>query len=271
MKQIIAIILLGVFSQQVFSYSEVKEKGYLRVAVYKNFAPFSYRINGKLEGVEVDLGKLLASRLGVDPLIWTIGADENMEDDLRNTVWKGHYLGGGTADVMLHVPVHKSFVQDNDRVLIDNAYFKEQIVVTRHNSYASTPLLNLFGDNKVGVELDTLPDFYLVGTQGGRFSENVIHYSTVSEAVQAMRNGDIQAVVAPRSQIESALFCIADEYLSSEVTMPQSYQASWVVGMAVKDDRGELMSMLKKALDDIKASGELAKIFQKYNISYNRP
>jgi len=271
MKLIIVIILLGVFSQQAFSYPDVKEKGYLRIAVYKNYAPFSYREKGKLQGIEVDLGKLLASKLGVDPLIWAIGADENMEDDLRNTIWKGHYLGGGTADVMLHVPVHKDFVENNGHVLIDNAYFTEQIVAIRHNSYASIPLLKLFGNNKIGVELDTLSDFYLVGAQGGIFSDNVLHYAGVSEAVQAMLNGDVTSVVAPRSQIESALSGLRNEYLFSDVTMPLSYQAKWVVGMAVKDGRHELMFELKKALNDIKVSGELANLFKKYNISYSKP
>jgi len=271
MKLIIAIILLGIFSQQVFSYPLVKEKGYLRIAVYKNYAPFSYHANGKLQGIEVDLGKLLALKLGVDPLIWAIGADENMEDDLRNTIWKGHYLGGGTADVMLHVPVHKDFVEDNDHVIIDNAYFTEEIVAIRHNSYASIPLIQLFANNKIGVELDTLSDFYLVGAQGGLFNDNILHYAGVSEAVQAMINGEVSCVVAPRSQIESALSGLRDEYLFSNVTMPLSYQAKWVVGMAVKDDRNELMITLKKALNEIEASGELADLFKKYNISYRKP
>jgi len=271
MKKYIILILLGAFSQQVFSYSDIKEKGYLRVAVYKNYAPFSYREKGKLQGIEVDLGKLLASKLDVDPLIWAIGADENMEDDLRNTIWKGHYLGGGTADVMLHVPMHKLFAENNDKVIIDNAYFTEEIVASRHNSYASIPLIKLFGEKKIGVELDTLPDFFMVGTQGGRFNENVIHYATVTEAVHAMVKGEISCVVAPRSQIDFALSDLREEYLSSDVTMPRSYQAKWIVGMAVKEGRVELMSMIKKALKDIEASGELSKLFKKYNINYRKP
>jgi len=271
MKYLISICLLGFFSQQVFSFSEVEEKGYLRIAVYKNYSPFSYRDGGKLKGIEVDLGKLLARKMGVDPVIWAIGADENMEDDLRNTVWKGHYLGGGTADVMLHVPVHKRFAEDNDRVIIGNAYFKEEIVAARHNSLASIPLIKLFANKKIGVELDTLPDFYLVGAHGGRFRQNVLHYATVDEAVKAMVAGDVRCVVAPRSQIEAALSGLRDEYVFNNVTMPRSYQAQWKVGMAVKEGRKELMLRLHQALDDIKASGELTNLFKKYNISYTKP
>lgn len=271
MKQIIVLTLLGVFSQQVFSYQGVQEQGYLRVAVYKNYAPFSFRDKGQLKGIEVELGKLLAKQLGVDPLIWAIGADENMEDDLRNTVWKGHYLGGGTADVMLHVPVNKAFAEDNDRVIISNAYFKEEVVAVRRNTDAGKPLMKLFGDYKVGVELDTLPDFYLVGAMGGRFRSNVVHYATVELAVSALQTGNVKSVVAPRSQIESALGDTSSEYLFTKVSMPASYQSSWVVGMAVKQGRDELVSKLSDALSAIEKSGELASLFKKYKTSYIAP
>ncbi|PCI69467.1 MAG: ABC transporter substrate-binding protein [Piscirickettsiaceae bacterium] len=271
MKSLLSIILLGLISQQAFSFSDVQEQGYLRVAVYKNYAPFSFRENGQLKGIEVDLGKLLAKKLGVDPLIWAIGADENMEDDLRNTIWKGHYLGGGTADVMLHAPINDAFSKANDRVIFNNPYFKEEVVAVRHNSKASTPLLKLFADRAIGVELDTLPDFYLVGAMGGRFRDNVVHFATVELAVKAMQAGEVSSVVAPRSQIEFALASSASEYWFSSVSMPASYQSSWVVGMAVKAGRQDLVDQLSIALDELKASGELSALYKKYNTSYIEP
>lgn len=271
MKKFLIFILLGVFSQQVFSFSEVQEKGFLRVAVYKNYAPFSFRQNGKLVGIEVELGKLLAKKLGVDPVIWAIGADENMEDDLRNTIWKGHYLGGGTADVMLHAPINDAFAEDNDKVIFSNAYFTEQIVAVRHSNSAGTDLMRDFADNKIGVELDTLPDFYLVGAMAGRFRENVTHFATVEEAVQALIDGDVKSVVAPRSQIESALATNVSEYVFSSVSMPASYQSSWRVGLAVKEGRTELVKKLTNAMNEIVKSGELKNIFNKYNTSYIAP
>ena len=53
--------------------------------------------------------------------------------------------------------------------------------------------------------------------------------------------------------------------------MPRSYQAQWVVGMAVKQGRTDLMLRLNQALEDLKASGELTNLFKKYNISYTKP
>ncbi|MFO1328447.1 MAG: hypothetical protein U1F56_13900 [Rubrivivax sp.] len=40
-----------------------------------------------------------------------------MNDDLRNMVWRGHYLGFGPADVLMHVPVNRPLME-NPRVEI---------------------------------------------------------------------------------------------------------------------------------------------------------
>jgi len=271
MRAIFISILLSFITQQAFALSVVEEKGFLRVAVYKNYAPFSYRINSKLVGVEVELAKLLAKKLQVDPLVWAIGADETMDDDLRNSIWKGHYLGGGTADVMLHVPIDDSFAKANDHVIIGNPYFKEEVVAVSHNVNSSYGLIKLFSDKLTGVELDTLSDFYMLGSMGGRFRENVRHYSTIEFAVDALKSGEIATVVGPRSQIESALSGVADEYRFTSVKMPANYQSSWVVGMAVKEGRNELLDKLKIALDQLEKSGELAELFKKHNTTYLAP
>ena len=41
-----------------------------------------------------------------------------MNDDLRNMVWKGHYLGAQPSDVMMHVPVDEHLARANDKVRI---------------------------------------------------------------------------------------------------------------------------------------------------------
>ncbi len=88
---------------------EVRDSGTIRIAVYRDFAPFSEVHDGRFEGVDVDIGRALAQRLGVAVEFMPVTAGESVDDDLRNAVWKGHYLGGGVADVMLHVPVDRRF------------------------------------------------------------------------------------------------------------------------------------------------------------------
>jgi hypothetical protein len=52
-----------------------------------------------------------------------------MDDDLRNMVWRGHYLGWGPADVLLHVPVERPLMAANPKVRIVAPYFRERLAV----------------------------------------------------------------------------------------------------------------------------------------------
>ena len=71
----------------------VKELGVLRVAVYRDNRPWSWRKDGRLVGIDVDLAQALAKGLGVRADIAELVADESADDDLRNGVWRGGLLG----------------------------------------------------------------------------------------------------------------------------------------------------------------------------------
>ena len=99
------------------SYDDIVERGWLEIAVYEDFPPFSYRDGAELKGVDVEPGRLIAEGLGVRAVFREQAADETVDDDLRNTIWKGHYLGGGVADLMMHVPYDREFALRNGQVV----------------------------------------------------------------------------------------------------------------------------------------------------------
>ena len=47
------------------SLDEIRAKGRLEVAVYEDFAPFSAARDGRLAGIDCDIARLIAERLGV--------------------------------------------------------------------------------------------------------------------------------------------------------------------------------------------------------------
>ena len=112
---------------------KIKKSGVLRVAVYDNFAPFSNRSSG----IDIDLADALSKKIGLKMTLLPFPAGENLGDDLRNMVWKGHYLGYGPADLMMHVPVDRLLMNENPQVTIFAPYHTETVRLVRN--IASVP------------------------------------------------------------------------------------------------------------------------------------
>ena len=249
----------------------IKQRGRLRIAVYNDFPPYAMA-GGK--GIDADIGRALAAKLGVTAEIVGYNADEDMNDDLRNMVWKGHYLGMQPSDVMLHVPVDEYLAKSNDKVRIFAPYHRETLALARNPERvpalagSAAVALEVFTREKIGVETATLPDAFLLSVLNGRLRENVVHFKTVAEAAKALQAGQIAAVLAPRAEIESALQ--GDTRLRLE--QPQFAELkvdSWPLGMAVKAEEVELAEALAAAMAELKQDGTVKAIFQRYGISYH--
>lgn len=251
---------------------EVQQAGTLRVAVYADYAPFSAR--GK--GIDVALAQSLAERLGMRAEIVEFPPDENMSDDLRNMVWKGHYLGRRPADVMLHVPVDAQFAAQNDKVAIFGPYHLETMALARNPARvqaatgSAAVAFEIFTREKVGVELDTHASDFMLHVLNGRLRDNVVHFRSVAEAAAAMVKGEVSAVMAPRSQLEAALK-EQKQFEIDALNMPELRVKGWPLGMAVKADSKELAAALSEALADLQRSGELARIFSAHGVTHKLP
>ena len=105
----------------------VRERGALTVGIYQDMPPF--HAGGK--GIDIELAQALAESLGVRLSLLPFHADENMGDDLRHMVWRGHYLGYGPADVLLHVPVDRPLMEANPQVAVLAPYCRERVAIAR--------------------------------------------------------------------------------------------------------------------------------------------
>jgi ABC-type amino acid transport substrate-binding protein len=217
--------------------------------------------------VDLDIARALAAKLGVGMNLMAVTAGESMADDLRNSVWKGHYLGGGVADVMLHVPVDARFAEDNPKVKIFAPYYQEQVTLAYNpKRIPNLPSLQVLLDHKVGVELSSVASVFLTSTMQGLLRNGVQHYPKFAEALAAFQKGEVSAVMGQRGQIESGLD--KDQpVIYSESPMPGLIQ-KWTVGLAVKADNPELVTELEQAMKALQKDGTLAKIFAEYHISY---
>ena len=247
-----------------------RQKGRLRIAVYNDFPPYSMA-GGK--GIDADLGRAIAERLGLAAEIVGFNADEDMNDDLRNMVWKGHYLGTQPADLMLHVPVDEHLAKANDKVRIFGPYHRETLAVARDPARvpalagSAAVALEVFTREKIGVETTSLADSFLLGVLNGRLRDNVVHYKSVVEAAKGLQSGQVAAVLATRGELEAALR-EQTRFAVEPTRFAEMAVDGWPLGMAVKAEEKGLAEAVAAAVAELKRDGTVAAIFKRHGISH---
>jgi ABC-type amino acid transport substrate-binding protein len=239
----------------------------LKVAVYNELAPFS----DKGQGIDADLAAALAKKLGLKLSLLPFNAGDDLNDDLRNMVWKGHYLGYGPADVMLHVPVDRMLMNANPQVTIFAPYHVERVRLVRSvRSIPSFDGVDALAGKRIGVEKVSISGMVMLGEGNGRFRDQVHIYPTANEALQQLKAGQLDAVLATRSEIESVMRG-DPAFPMQDVAFERLPRAGWAIGMAVKKDNVELARRLQAALNEMATDGELKAVFAKYGVQVVKP
>ena len=253
-------------------FDDIVESGVINIAVYRAFAPFAEENGGDPEGIDIDLGRAIAREIGVEPNFMFFTADETVDDDLRNAVWKGHLIHRYVADLMLHVPYDRQLDLRNELAALYAPYFRDRIVVAHDASIAgrAAPLMALRGE-AIGAELDSLSDFLLMSAYGGVLRQDVVHFATTTEAATALREGELGAVVGRASQIEAALGDRLAEFALGPVDLPTMARPAWIVGIAVREDSRDVGYAVEDIFARLVQSGEMQRIFAEHGVTWRSP
>ena len=248
----------------------IRKAGELRVAVYQDYKPYSYRDNDKLKGVDVEIAQLLAEKLGVRLDLFELRADDDINDDLRNGVWKGSLVGAAPGDVMLHVPYDHRIEQTNDRVALFAPYHVDGMaMVVDPAKRAAAADLSLLKSEKAAVAVGTIGDMVLISVQDHALQPNVVHEKTLEQAAQDFETGKVAAFYGEASAAQA--FARAGARPFALVYPQTGMAADWPIGVAVKADSRDLGVAVAAALDELAASGKLKQIFAAYGVDWRRP
>lgn len=263
------------------SYDDIIENNEIVIAIYSDFQPFSYLENGKEKGIDVDLAQIIAKKLGVKLRLRWMTADENVDDDLRNNLWKGHFLNRTVADLMLRVPYDKdySLLRDDIGELVHQhvhmfAPFHTESwqVIFDSKKIESVETIAVFQYHDIGVEVDSIPQFYLTSAFQGRMRERAKQFPSVSDAIKAMTESQVDAVMGLTSQISHYQGTLSPtNYPLAKNAFPMIGRQQWDIGMAVKADYRQLGYAVADIVENMVKTGEMEQIFTKYNAIYKIP
>lgn len=214
--------------------------GTLVMATNAEFPPYEYREGDNVVGIDVEIGEAIAKSMGMELKV------EDMAFDSIIVA-----VDAGKADVGL-----AGLTVTEDRLM--NVNFSDpyttatQVVIVKEDSPITSP--NDLEGKKVGVQLGTTGDQYA----GDIKDATVERYNKGFEAVQAMTQGKIDAVIIDREPAK--VFVEQNEGIKmlDEAYTEEEY------AIAIKKDNEDLLKKVNTALEDLKSSGELQKILDKY-------
>lgn len=275
-------VLAQADAAKVRAFDDIVDSGVLKVAMYENFPPYSFMADAEARGVDVELARKLAAGLDLKLEVLWVTPDETLDGDLRNFIWKGHYLRPNVlADVMMRVPYDREFSYKrnelgeliNELVVMFGPYQRERWQSAyddrRIDELSSVGVLRY---HPVGVEVESVPSFYLASVFNGSIAKMLHHYPTAQAAFAAMRAGEVDATMAMRGEIEWMISQASDAHIKlADNAYPNMGKQVWDLGMAVHESNRQLAYALEGELEELIKSGVVEGIYASYGLRYELP
>ena len=214
----------------------------LVMATNAEFPPYEYHDGGEIVGIDVEISQAIAEKLGMTLEIEDIAFDSIIPE-----------LQSGKADMGA-----AGMTVDEDR--LKNVDFSDpyttasQVIIVKNDSDITGP--DDLAGKYIGVQLGTTVDIYASDYE--EQDATIERYNKGFEAVQAMVQGKIDAVVI---DVEPAKVFVSQtegiKILDEALTVEE-------YAIAVKKGNTELLEKINAALAELKESGELQAIIDKY-------
>lgn len=269
---LIGLILTPVGAANARPLDEVLQSKVLNVILYEDNEPFSWTDNGEIKGIDADIARAVAKKLGVEPNLILRMQGEQIEQDLRFNIVRGTFGGGIAGDVMFHVPVDREMIAAFKDAAIANPYFEQRVALALNPARVSqVTSFDAFRQHKIGVQIGTVSDYFLMRFAGGALVNSISHYIKPRQGVNEFKRGETTAILGVRSSLEALMRNQSVAAVWENPPMPGIVRGSWVLGTAVNERSRDLGHAVGSALTELAAQGDLKTITETYGVTYAAP
>ncbi|MCR5100984.1 MAG: transporter substrate-binding domain-containing protein [Butyrivibrio sp.] len=216
-------------------------EGKLIMATNAEFPPYEYHENDTIVGIDAEVAALIAEKLGLEFEIEDIAFDSVIPEVISGKADMG--MAGMTV-----TEERKQSVNFSDTY----ATGIQAIIVPEGSEIASADDL---AGKIIGVQTGTTGDIYATDDYG---DENIERYAKGMEAVQALSQGKIDAVIIDN---EPAKVFVSE---TEGLTILESPYVEEEYAIAVSKENEALLEAINGALAELKEDGTLDEIVAKY-------
>lgn len=216
--------------------------GVLVMATNAEFPPYEYHEGGEIVGIDVEIAKAIADKLGMELEVEDVAFDSVIPE-----------ITSGKADMGL---AGMTITEDRKAsVDFSDTYAKaSQMIIVKEDSAIAGP--DGLKGVVVGVQLGTTGDIYVSDLEAE--GTTVERYSKGFEAVQALSQGKIDAVVIDGEPAKTFVAETEGIKMLDEAFTEEEY------AIAVKKGNTELLDKINGALSELESEGTLDEIVAKY-------
>ena len=232
-----AVIGTGALADKL---QDIKDAGKIVVGVKNDYKPWGYLTSdGELAGLEIDLAKDVAERLGVEAELIPVVASNRME-----------FLQQGRIDLII-------------ATMGDNPQRREVVGMIEPNYYAGGT--NVLAPKAAGLEKwEDLEGKDVCALQGSYYNKRVtqlygptlVAFAGIPEATSALKNGSCVAFLYDNTWIESQL-ASDDQWADYEMPFETEDPQAWSIAVPLDELDGPYGQKMSEVVTDWHKSGYL--------------
>jgi polar amino acid transport system substrate-binding protein len=245
---LLAILLVGCQAKEVEvgdnSLNNIVEKGKMIVG-FTEYPPMGFKENGEITGFDIDIAKAVGEKLGVDIEFVYIDWDAKVLE-----------LEAGNIDMIWN---GLTITEDRKKeILFSKPYFNNRIVIlTLKDSMINS--INDLAEMNVGVELQSSGQSALESSVVFESIEEMVKYTTITEAVLDLKAGGIDAIVADEIFARYAVSKEVDAYkIPDDVFNSENY------GIGFRLEDVALRDKIDQIIDELAEDGTALEISLKW-------
>ncbi len=238
------------FSSQSTTLERARQRGHLIVGVKGDMPPFGSRdVNGEFQGFEIDLGRDVASKLGLEFRPHAVVAS-NRIDAVREK----------QIDLLI-------------ASMVDLPQRREQVGVIDTPYYAS-PGIHVLARRDAGIRtMEDLRGRRVCGIAGSfylddisrRHSPELVRFTKTDEAEHALLEGRCEAWIYSDTAYEERLRQPA--WADFELAIPPQGFMPWVAAVFPGEERGAFGAMLNETIQDWHHTGRFIELEQRWSLA----
>ena len=241
------------------SVDQIKENGKLVVYTEAGFAPYEFVYENEIVGVDIEIMKKVAEKLGVELVV------EDVNFDSITGAVKGGKADAGAAGMTITA-------EREEEVDFSIPYAStEQYVIVKADNTEIATVENMVG-KAIGVQQGTTSDFLVDGliTNGTLEGSTLTPYDAPALAAAALGT-KVDAVVTDKLTAEVIVASSNGAYKTFKLVKADGSDAAEVeeYGICVGNGNDTLLAVINEVLTELLADGSVAAWEQHYNDLYS--